>query len=356
MWLKKVISLKLLTRMVKSILGIGLRLSPGLRNKVFMKGYTEPQKTALDDVVHLMHRHHLRVDDVGYAFRHALPAEKSTKRLTWVHVFYYLGALCIFSGLISYYTIYWRFISTVALSVTFSLVGAVTFFAGAWLLERVPEASPYRAKRPAYALLLVAAIFQMSGLFMSFDELSVLLKPQTVGMIVFAVLTVTAWIGIKLTHREPFVALSVTYISFFWLYLFDRFDWSENLRDILLGLSLCFLAYYFFNHCKSFFYRIWYIVGSIALQLGIFDAVFRKKTEVLFLLAVGGLLFVSTKLREKTLFLSGTIGLLLYVNTLIYRYLAKSFNVPMLFIIAGFFCIMIGLLLNKWYRQKFPVD
>lgn len=317
------------------------------------QGYTDPQKAALDDVVHLMRRHHLGVDDVGYAWRHALPADKNARRFTWVHFFYYVGALCIFSGLISYYTVYWRFISTIALSVTFSFIGALAFFFGGWLLMRVPEASPFRAKRSAYALLFVAALFQMSGLFLSFDELSVLLKPQTVGMVVFAVLAVTGWIGIKLTAREPFVALTVAYVGTFWLYLFDRFDLSENLRDVVLGLSLCFLAYYFFCHFKSFFYRVWYVVGSLALQLGIFDAVFRKKTEVLFLLVVGGLLFISTKLREKTLFFSGTVGLLLYVNTLIYRYLAKSFNVPMLFIIAGFFCIMIGLFLNKWYRQKF---
>ncbi len=204
-----------------------------------------------------------------------------------------------------------------------------------------------------YMLLFIAAIFQMSALFLSFDALSVLLRPQTVGMIVFAILAVTAWIGLKITGREPFMAMGIAYLVFFWAYLFDRFDFSENLRDILLGLFLCALAYYFAAHFKSFFYKCWYIIGSLALQLGIFDAVFRKKIEILFLLVVAGLLFVSTKLREKTLFLSATIGLLLYVNTLIYRYLAKSFNVPMLFIIAGFFCITIGVLLNKWYQKKF---
>jgi uncharacterized membrane protein len=317
------------------------------------QGYTEHQKTALDDVVHLMRRHHLGVDDVSYAWRHALPVEKHTRRFTWVHFFYYLGALCIFSGMISYYTVYWRFISTASLSITFSLIGALAFFFGGWYLQQVPETSPFKAKRLAYALLLIGAIFQVSGLSLSFDELSVLLNSETIGMIVFAVLAVTAWFGMKFVCREPFIVLIVFYVTLFWVHLFNRFDLSENLRDIVLGLSLCSLAYYFFRHFKSFFYRVWYVAGSVALQLGVFDAVFRQKTEILFLLIVGGLLFISTKLREKTLFFSGTVGLIVYVNTLIYRYLAKCFNVPMLFIIAGFFCIMIGLLLNKWYQKKF---
>jgi hypothetical protein len=317
------------------------------------QAYTENQKTALDDVVQLMRRHHLGIDDVSYVWRHALPVDKHTRHFTWVHFFYYLGALCIFSGMISYYTVYWRFISTISLSITFSLIGAVAFFFGGWCLQRVPEASPFRAKRVAYVLLLMGALFQASGLSLSFDELSVLVNPQTVSMVGFVVLAVTAWLGTRFVCREPFIALTVTYLALFWVCLFNRLDLSENLRDIVLGLSLCSLAYFFFCHFKSFFYRLWYIVGSVALQLGVFDAVFRKKTEILFLLVVGGLLFISTKLREKTLFFSGTVGLILYVNTLIYRYLAKSFNVPMLFIIAGFFCIMIGLLLNKWYQKKF---
>src|SRR5690606_22834195 len=113
------------------------------------QGYTELQKTALEEVVHLMRRHHLGADDVTYAWRHALSATKNIKRFTWVHFFYYIGALCIFSGLISYYTVYWRFISTTALSITFSLVGGTAFFGGTCLLQRVAEASPFKAKRMA---------------------------------------------------------------------------------------------------------------------------------------------------------------------------------------------------------------
>lgn len=321
-------------------------------NRIY-KGHSQQQKYALSEVVELMRKHHLGVDDVSYAWRHALPADKNQRKLTWVHFFYYVGALCIFSGVISYYTVYWRFISTIALSITFGLIGALSFFGGAYILQKIPEVSPSKAKRYPYALLGLGAVFQVSGLFLSFNELSVLLKPETVSIMVFGVMGISAFLGILQSKREPFIALSIVYLSLLWVHLFDRFDFSENIRDMTLGLSLCCLAYYFFSHFKSLFYRVWYIVGSILLQLGVFDAVFRKKSEILFVFLVGSILFISTKLRQKTLFFSATIGLLLYVNTLIYRYLAKSFNVPMLFIIAGFFCIMIGLFLNKLYRQKF---
>lgn len=315
----------------------------------------ESHKDALSQIVRIAREHRLRTADIHHALQQAHHQdEKPFQPMSWISFFYYMGALFLFSGIISYSTVYWHSFSSQNLSISFILTGSVAFFIASVLLQRLSVEHNWRDRKLIYLLFLVAVFCQMLGLFFAFDELSVLFdKPETINVIVFAALSLSAWIAARAVFHEPIMTICVVYTSFFWFSLFDRLRINENLNYVVIGLCVCLAAYYFSRHYKHVFYRAWYLLGSAVLQCGILDSVLNRWVEFLFPLFILGLLQLSLKIKEKTLFFSGTIGLLVYVNTLLYRFLAKSLNVPVLFVIAGFLCILLGVGMAKIYRKRF---
>jgi len=323
---------------------------------------TERKREALAEIARIAQKNHITLEDIRKVFpgverrAHAASYAASVETgsaITATHVFYYLGALFLFSGMLSYYVVYRQMFSVAKSSLLFLSMGSIAFLMAAILLKNLPSTHrAWREKKLIYVLLFVAVLGQSVGLYFSFDEFTVILREETVSALVYLILAGSVGVALLSIPREPLLSLGLCYITLFWFFVFQRLRIPEELSYLILGLCLCLLAYYAIAQSKQVFSKLWYFIGSVMLQCGTFNLVIGRPVSLLFPALTLALLYAGIRLHQKVLFISGTLGLLVYINVMLYRYLAKSLSIPLLTILLGFVCIGTGMVLTRIYKKQ----
>ena len=329
-----------------------------------MNERNERKRAALTEILRMAKKNQIYLDDLkGLLPSHAgardtgLESKRDTRRsVNFTQLFYYLGALFLFSGILSYFLVYLCLNRISLLQIVSTLMGSgglAFLMAGLSLKKLAAHQSVWGEKKLVYFLLFIAVLCQSSGLVLAFDPLSAILKEEIIGALVYLALAMSVGLALISIRREPLYSLGLGYLLLFWFFVFQGLGISEELSYLVLGGCLCALAYYCKPIAEKFFLTLWYFLGSSMMLCGIFNLVLDRPLEILFPCLSVGFAYLGVRLQQKALFFSGTLGTLLYINVLLYRYLAKSLNIPLLTILLGFVCILVGRWLARIYRKQF---
>ena len=193
-----------------------------------------------------------------------------------------------------------------------------------------------RFEKSSTPLFLIAAFLQTTGLFVTLDEFS------SGGNWRYAVLLIsgTMFLQQALTFwskkRTTLLFTSLLFSSAFIATGFDLIGMDEDLIAIVIGSALLCIAYVIDKSEHHPIASFWYFVGSISLLSGFFHAIHQSVFDILFLILSCFLMFISTRVQNRTLLTVSTLSLLGYISYFTTEHFVDSLGWPLVLIILGF--------------------
>lgn len=290
---------------------------------------------ALESIAKLARDNDLSIAEIQTALGKQHPDEATRQSNTLESILGFLGGIFIFAGLGVFIALNWDGMNAAA-RIIITLGSGIAAFVIAAVGERQGG-----AQRFTVPLFLIAALLQPTGILVAIGEFS------TGGDWHYAAITAAGIMAIQqglalwqfrkstLVFTTLFFGLWVLWISL------DLLEVDEDLVALLLGAStigICLgLEHTEYRGVNPF----WFFFGSAGFFGGLFALVRGSATELIFVIATCGGVFLSVLVRSRTLLFTSTMAMLAYIAYFTGEHFLESVGWPILLIVLGL--LLIGL-------------
>jgi hypothetical protein len=297
---------------------------------------TTSRHDALVEVVDLIRRHGLTLDDVAAALEGgaAFKSEKSAGILS--RLFAYLGGIFLFVGLVVFVGMRWDELGPAG-RVLLTLGPGFSLFVLALVCT-----TDARFERAATPLFLVAAIVQPTGILVALQEFSRGGNPEHGLLFMTLVMLVQQGCTFWARRRTVLAFTTVVFATSFVVVALDLLDADRNLSGVVIGVSLLCVAWSLDRSIHKAIAGLVYFAGAGLLLSAAYDWMRRGPIEVLFLGLACGIVVLATVARSRSLLVVGTVALIGYIADFIYQHFAENLGAPLVLMAIGLLFIGAG--------------
>ena len=308
------------------------------------------KQDALIEVVDIIKRHGLTVDEIAIALKggKAFKAEASSSILS--RVFGYVGGIFIFVGLAIYVAMKWDDLNSIG-RIMLTLGSGFSIFILALVCT-----TDERFEKAATPLFLAAAVLQPTGIIVLLNEYSRGGDPAYGLLFMNLVMAVQQGCTFWAKDRAVLALSTIVFGLGFFTVAFDLMHLDHNLIGVTIGASLICIAWSLDRSRHKSIAPLCYFFGSIVFLSAAFDWLRRTPMEILFLGLACGAIFLSTIARSRTLLLVGTLALIAYIGYFIAEHFSHNLNAPIVVMFTGFLLIGLGVVAvkinNRYIKQE----
>ena len=249
----------------------------------------------------------------------------------------YFGALLILCGLSIYISTEWvninstgRIIITLGSGIVFFVLSVLAFFS-----ENLAKLST--------PFLILSAVFQSIGLFVSFYELKVLMNHYSFSQaLIYGFLFVQYliyWISTRHKQNTSVLFFVLFFVIVFFLSTFKLMMVQSDYAFVVLGTSLMCISYSL-SQSKYIVLTPWgYFFGSCLLMSGLYNIMEKTAFDYMFFVPAGLLIYLSAVVKSKTLLFVGTLNLVLFIGYYTARHFLNVLSWPIVLMAVG--CLML---------------
>jgi hypothetical protein len=306
------------------------------------------KQDAIIEVVDILKRHQLTLDDVAAALNNSAELKTVTSSSILSRLFGYIGGIFVFAGLVIYISMQWSELNP-ASRIMLTLGAGFCVFIMALVCT-----TDDKFARAATPLFLVAAMLEPTGILVTLQEFS--RGGDPVHGLLFLHFVMAVQQGCAFYARQRTVlALTTTYFFFGFMALaFDLLAIDPHLIGIVTGSSLLCIGWSLDHSRHKPAAAILYFFGSLLFLATAYNWLDERSLDLLFLALAGGTIFLSTVARSRTLLFVGTLALIGYIGDFMATHFADNLAGPVGLMVAGFLLIGIGaaaVRINKRYIE-----
>lgn len=310
------------------------------------------RQDALTEVVDLIRRHDLSVEEVAAALRgdETFKAQKHSSIL--MRLFGYLGGLFILAGLAIFVAMQWDDLHSVGRILATLGVGFCVFILALVCTTRE------KLGAAATPLFLAAALLQPGGILVVMDEFSRGGEPAHGVLFMCLVMIIQQGCAFWVKQRTVLAFTTLFFSLVFCAVAMDLLEIPADIVGLTIGLSLTCIGWAIDRSRHQALAGLCYFFGSIFFLCGAADLLKGTVVEILFLGLACGIIFLSTVARSRALLGVGTVALLGYVGYFMDKHFDDSLAGPVGLMILGVLLIAAGVVAvkinNRFIRQKEP--
>ena len=296
------------------------------------------KQDALIEVVDLITRHGLTIDDVSAALKGepAFKAAKSGGILS--RLFTYIGGTFVIVGLSIYVGLRWDDLDALG-RVMVTLGPGFCIF----VLALVCTTDP-RTERVATPLFVLAALVQPTGILVMLQEYSSGGEPAHGVLFMNGVMAIQQGCTFIARRRTVLALTTIFFTLGFFTIAFDLLGVHHNLIGLVMGASLICIAWSLDRSRHRSIAGLAYFFGSGIFLAAAWDWLHNTVADPLFLALACGGIFLSTVARSRSLLLVATIALVGYLGDFINDRFGDDLSGPLMLIVIGFVLIGFGVL------------
>lgn len=308
------------------------------------------KQDALIEVVDLITRHGLTIDEVSAALTGGPRFEAAKSGRVLSRLFGYLGGIFVFVGLAIYVGMRWDDLSSLG-RILVTLGPGLCVFVLALVCT-----TDARLERAATPLFLVAALLQPAGIVVMLQEYSHGGDPAYGLLFMNLVMSVQQGCTFVAKRRTVLALTTIVFTLGVLTVASDLLDVDHNLMGVVLGTSLTCIAWSLDRSSHRAIAGLAYFFGAGILLAAAYDWLHRTPIELLFMGLACAIVFLSTVARSRSLLFVATIALIGYLGEFIAEHFADNLNGPLMLILIGFVLIGLGALAvrinNRYIAQK----
>ena len=294
------------------------------------------KQDALVEVVDLITRHGLTIDDVSAALtgKGSYSAQRSSSVLS--RIFAYLGGIFVFVGLGIFVAMRWDELGPAG-RVLLTLGPGLCLFVLALVCT-----TDARLEAAATPLFLVAGLVQPTGILVMLKEYG--RGGEVEHAVLFMSLVMLVQQGCTFWARRRTV-LAFTTIVFATIAVFvslDLLDANLYLTGITMGVSLLCVGWSLDRSPHRAIAGLVYFFGAALALEETYSWLRREPLEILFLGAACGVVVLAAAARSRSLLVVGTAGLVGYIADFIYQHFADNLGAPLALMAMGLVFLGLG--------------
>ncbi len=189
--------------------------------------------------------------------------------------------------------------------------------------------------RLATPLFILAAILEPAGMCVAFEELghggSLLDAEIVVGLVMLA----QSVLYLVKTRRTIAVFAALVFGSLAAVAIFARMEIDGGVTGLVVGLAVFLVTHAVDRSRHRVITPFWYFASAATVLLATFDLVQHRTLEIATLAVASGFVYLSTRIRSRTLLATGCLGILAYVGYYTRERFADSVGWPILLIGLG---------------------
>jgi hypothetical protein len=309
------------------------------------------KQDALVEVVDLITRHGLTIDEVGAAL--AGRSDHTTDRASGVvsRIFAYLGGIFVFVGLGIFVGMRWDDLGPAGRVL-------LTFGPGFCLFVlAIVCASDARLSVAATPLFLVAGLVQPTGILVMLREYGHGGETEHAVLFTSLVMLVQCACTFWARRRTVLAFLSIVFGTIAGFVSLDLLDANLYLTGITIGTSLLCVGWSLDRSPHRAIAGVVYFVGAALLLEETYAWLRREPLEILFLGAASGVVVLAAVARSRSLLVVGTAALVGYIADFIYRHFADNLGAPLVLMAIGLVFLGLGaaaVRINAQYIARHP--
>ena len=294
------------------------------------------RQDALVEVVNLITRHGLTIDEVSAALsgKQNDGVERSSSVLS--RIFAYLGGIFVFVGLGIFIAMRWDELGPAG-RVLLTLGPGLCLFVLALVCT-----TDARLDAAATPLFLVAGLVQPTGILVMLKEYG--RGGEVEHAVLFMSLVMLVQQGCTFWARRRTV-LAFTTIVFAAIAVFVSLDLLEAnlyLTGITMGVSLLCVGWSLDRSPHRAIAGLVYFFGAALTLEETYSWLRREPLEILFLGAACGVVVLAAVARSRSLLVVGTAGLVGYIADFIYQHFADNLGAPLALMAMGLVFLGLG--------------
>jgi hypothetical protein len=294
------------------------------------------KQDALGEVVDLITRHGLTLDEVSAALRgtDGYAAQRSSSVVS--RIFAYLGGIFVFAGLGIFVAMRWDDLGPAG-RVLLTLGPGLCLFVLALVCT-----SDARLDAAATPLFLVAGLVQPTGILVMLKEYG--RGGEVEHAILFMSLVMLVQQGCTFWARRRTV-LAFTSIVFWSIAVFVSLDLLEAnlyLTGLTIGVSLLCVGWSLDRSPHRAIAGLVYFFGALFALEETYSWLRREPLEILFLGVACGVVVLAAVARSRSLLVAGTAALVGYIADFIYQHFADNLGAPLALMAIGLVFLGLG--------------
>lgn len=299
------------------------------------------KQDALVEVVELITRHGLTIDEVSAALAGGRTFETTKSGSVLSRLFGYIGGTFIFVGLAIYVGMRWDDLGSLGRIMVTLGPGFCIF------VLAVACTTDTRIDRASTPLFLVASLLQPAGIIVMLREYSHGGDPSYGLLFMNFVMGLQQGLTFVAKRRTVLALTTIVFTLGFVTVALDLMDVDHDLMGVVLGVSLTCVAWSLDHSSHKSIAGLAYFFGASILLGAAYDWLHRSPIELLFMGLACGIIFLSTVARSRSLLFVGTLALIGYLGAYISEHFADNLNAPIMLMLIGFVLIGLGALAVK---------
>lgn len=296
------------------------------------------RQDALQEIVTLARLNNLTAADIVHALTDKKEAAVTESSGILSRLFGYIGGILVFAGICIFIGQMWDdFNAATRILVTLGTGFCAYLFALAAMGDE-------KFDRVSTPMLLIAALFQPTGIFVMLDEFSRGGDPRHGVMFMAGAMVLQQGLTFVAKKRTTLAFTTIFFSGVFMAALMDVMDIDSDLTAVCIGASLMCVSWSLSQSPHRSISAFWYFIASVLTLVGYGDMVERTVAEPTFLGLAAFFIFLSTKARSRTLLLVGTLAMLCYIGYFTGKHFADSLSWPLMLILIGGAFIGVGAL------------
>lgn len=312
------------------------------------------KQDALVEVVDLITRHGLTIDEVSAALKGepAFKAAKSGGILS--RLFAYLGGIFVIVGMAIYVGMRWDDLDPLG-RVLVTLGPGFCIFVLALVCT-----TDTRLERAATPLFLLAALIEPMGILVTLQEYSSGGEPAHGVLFMNAVMAIQQGCTFIAKRRTVLALATIVFVLGFFTIALDLLGVHHNLIGLVMGASLTCIAWSLDRSRHRAIAGLAYFSGSGIFLAAAWDWLHNTDAAPVFLALACGAIFLSTVTRSRSLLAVATIALIGYLVEFITDRFGDDISGPLMLIVIGFVLLGFGVLAvtinNRFIAQRSAAD
>jgi len=294
------------------------------------------KQDALAEVVDLVTRHGLTIDEVSHALAGAGDAAGRRSSTVVSRLFAYLGGIFVFAGLGIFVGMRWDELGPAG-RVLLTLGPGLCLFVLALVCT-----TDERAEAAATPLFLLAAVVQPTGILVMLNEFGRGGEPEHAVLFMSLVMLVQQGCTFWARRRTVLAFTTIVFGSMASVVSLDLLDANMYLTGITIGASLLCVGWSLDRSPHQAIAGLVYFFGAALLLEETYTWLRREPLEILFLGAACGVVVLAAVARSRSLLVVGTAALVGYIADFIYQHFADNLGAPLALMAIGFAFLGLG--------------
>ena len=294
------------------------------------------RQDALAEVLGLMARHGLTIEDVSAALPHTGAAATQRSASVVSRIFAYLGGTFVFVGLGIFVGMRWDDLGPAG-RVLLTLGPGLCLFVLALVCT-----TDARVTAAATPLFLVAGVLQPTGILVMLREYGRGGEAEHAVLFMSVVMLVQQACTFWARRRTVLAFTSTVFWAMAVVVAFDLLDANMYAAGVTVGASLLCIGWTLDQSPHQATAGLIYFAGSTLLLEETYAWLRREPAEILFLGAACGVVVLAAVARSRSLLVVGTAALIGYIADFVYRHFAENLGAPLALMVIGLVFLAAG--------------